>query len=272
VASPIIRIEQLCLSFSHFPLLENASLQILPKERICLVGRNGTGKSTLLKSIAGQLDIHQGEIWIEPTAKLAYLAQELPENSDMTVFDYVAEGLSSVGKLLSEHHSISNAIKNSEDDGVNTQTLLKKLDKVQAEIEVQDGWRFGQRIEEVLARMSLYPNARLKRLSGGLKRKAAMARALVIKPDILLMDEPTNHLDIQTIYWLEEELLNFNGTLIFITHDRALVRKLATKIVEVDRGNLISYPGSYDKFLEQKEKRLQDEDSQNKLFDKKLAR
>ena len=267
MSSQILRMEDLTVTFSHFPLLDKANLKINSKERICLIGRNGAGKSTLLKTLASNINIHSGNLWVKSGLKIGYLSQDLPEDSDLTVYDYVAGGLAEVGALLKDYQHLSE----SKPPELSESKWLERLDSLQAKIEVQNGWLFQQKIESTLDILGLFPNAIMNKLSGGWKRKAALAKALVIEPDLLLLDEPTNHLDIETITWIEEQLLSFNGALLFITHDRKLLKKLATRIVELDRGKLTSWDCDYERFLDKKEKFLEEEERQNKVFDKKLA-
>jgi len=235
------------LSFSDAPLLDHAELHIEPNERVCLVGRNGAGKSTLLKIIAGDVLMDDGKIQYEKDLVVSRLEQDPPRNAQGNIFDYVAEGVGHLTDLLKEYHHI------------------------QAKLEHADGWRFENKINEVLLKLGLNPNTKLSALSGGWLRKAALARALVCDPDVLLLDEPTNHLDVEAIEWLENFLLDFQGSIVFISHDRSFIRKMATRIVDLDRGQLVSYPGNYDLYLTTKEENLRVEALQNELFDKRLA-
>ena len=254
------------LSFSDAPLLDHAELHIEPNERVCLVGRNGAGKSTLLKIIAGDVLMDDGKIQYEKDLVVSRLEQDPPRNAQGNIFDYVAEGVGHLTDLLKEYHQISVQLEENYSD-----QILSQLEQVQAKLEHADGWRFENKINEVLLKLGLNPNTKLSALSGGWLRKAALARALVCDPDVLLLDEPTNHLDVEAIEWLENFLLDFQGSIVFISHDRSFIRKMATRIVDLDRGQLQSYPGNYDLYLSTKEENLRVEALQNELFDKRLA-
>ena len=254
------------LSFSDAPLLDHAELHIEPNERVCLVGRNGAGKSTLLKIIAGDVLMDDGKIQYEKDLVVSRLEQDPPRNAQGNIFDYVAEGVGHLTDLLKEYHHISVQLEENYSD-----QILSQLEQVQAKLEHADGWRFENKINEVLLKLGLNPNTKLSALSGGWLRKAALARALVCDPDVLLLDEPTNHLDVEAIGWLENFLLDFQGSIVFISHDRSFIRKMATRIVDLDRGQLVSYPGNYDLYLTTKEENLRVEALQNELFDKRLA-
>ncbi|WP_118812920.1 ABC transporter ATP-binding protein [Haemophilus haemolyticus] len=254
------------LSFSDAPLLDHAELHIEPNERVCLVGRNGAGKSTLLKIIAGDVLMDDGKIQYEKDLVVSRLEQDPPRNAQGNIFDYVAEGVGHLTDLLKEYHHISVQLEENYSD-----QILSQLEQVQAKLEHADGWRFENKINEVLLKLGLNPNTKLSELSGGWLRKAALARALVCDPDVLLLDEPTNHLDVEAIEWLENFLLDFQGSIVFISHDRSFIRKMATRIVDLDRGQLVSYPGNYDLYLTTKEENLRVEALQNELFDKRLA-
>ena len=254
------------LSFSDAPLLDHAELHIEPNERVCLVGRNGAGKSTLLKIIAGDVLMDDGKIQYEKDLVVSRLEQDPPRNAQGNIFDYVSEGVGHLTDLLKEYHHISVQLEENYSD-----QILSQLEQVQAKLEHADGWRFENKINEVLLKLGLNPNTKLSALSGGWLRKAALARALVCDPDVLLLDEPTNHLDVEAIEWLENFLLDFQGSIVFISHDRSFIRKMATRIVDLDRGQLVSYPGNYDLYLTTKEENLRVEALQNELFDKRLA-
>ncbi|MEX4246217.1 ABC transporter ATP-binding protein [Haemophilus influenzae] len=254
------------LSFSDAPLLDHAELHIEPNERVCLVGRNGAGKSTLLKIIAGDVLMDDGKIQYEKDLVVSRLEQDPPRNAQGNIFGYVAEGVGHLTDLLKEYHHISVQLEENYSD-----QILSQLEQVQAKLEHADGWRFENKINEVLLKLGLNPNTKLSALSGGWLRKAALARALVCDPDVLLLDEPTNHLDVEAIEWLENFLLDFQGSIVFISHDRSFIRKMATRIVDLDRGQLQSYLGNYDLYLTTKEENLRVEALQNELFDKRLA-
>ncbi|HBK35574.1 MAG TPA: ABC transporter ATP-binding protein, partial [Halomonas sp.] len=257
----LLRLEQLQLAYGTQVLLNRADLTVEKGERLALVGRNGTGKSTLLKLVAGDIQADDGTIWRAPGLKIGVLAQELPESSGMTIFDMVAQGLPEAGELLSEYQHLIN----------DPDPDMNRMATLQTRLEAIDGWSFHQRIDVVLTRLGLPPEAEMSALSGGWRRRVALARALVSEPDLLLLDEPTNHLDLDTIAWLEEQLLAFNGAVLLITHDRAFLSKLATNILELDRGKLGRYPGVYSEYQERKQHELEVESRENALFDKKLA-
>lgn len=263
---PLIRLDHAHLAFGHVPLLDTAALQIDAGERVCLVGRNGEGKSTLLRVLSGDIHVDSGDIWREPGLRLSYLPQDVPVLDERCVYDIAASGLDKVGAALAEYHTVSAQLSHA-----NSERAMKRLAELQQTLESNDGWRLQQRVENVLSRLGLDGDARIGELSGGYKRRALLAKALVNEPDLLLLDEPTNHLDVAGIEWLEEFLLSFNGALLFITHDRAFLRRLATRIVELDRGHLSSWPGDYDDYLAKREQRLAVEAVHNAEFDKKLA-
>lgn len=260
---PLLRVSDLSLSFGPHVLLDQANVQVFKGDRICLVGRNGAGKSTFMKLIEGSIKPDGGTVWRRPALKIARLEQELPDLGESTVMDVVGSGLAELGELLSQYHQLLS--EDLDDAGMDS------LSHLQHELEARDGWSFQQRIDEVMSRLSLPAGKRMSELSGGWKRRVALARALVSAPDLLLLDEPTNHLDVETIEWLEQQVLEFNGAILFITHDRALAKRLATKIIELDRGRLRGFDLGYEHFLEQREHLLAVEDQQNALFDKRLA-
>ncbi|MGP9500120.1 ATP-binding cassette domain-containing protein [Halomonas sp. 86] len=257
----LLRLEQLQLAYGTQVLLNRADLTVEKGERLALVGRNGTGKSTLLKLVAGDIQADDGSVWRAPGLKIGVLAQELPESSGMTIFDMVAQGLPEAGELLSEYQHLIN----------DPDPDMNRMATLQTRIEAIDGWSFHQRIDVVLTRLGLPPETEMSSLSGGWRRRVALARALVSEPDLLLLDEPTNHLDLDTIAWLEEQLLAFNGAVLLITHDRAFLSRLATNILELDRGKLGRYPGKYEEFQARKQHELEVEARENAEFDKKLA-
>lgn len=257
----LLRLEQLQLAYGPKVLLDGADLVLERGERLALVGRNGTGKSTLLKLVAGEILPDGGSLWRAPGLKIGVLAQDLPDASGETIFDVVAQGLPEAGELLSEYHHLVQ----SDDPDMNRMAML------QSRIESIDGWSFHQRIDVILTRLGLPEDALMTDLSGGWRRRVALARALVADPDLLLLDEPTNHLDLDTIAWLEEQLAAFNGSVLFITHDRTFLSHLATAILELDRGRLGRYPGNYEAYQERKNHELEVEARENAEFDKKLA-
>jgi len=262
----LLRTRNLRLSFGGPALLDGVNLTIEPAERVCLVGRNGCGKSTLLKLLEGRIKPDEGDIECRQGLKIASLDQELPGDFAGSVFDCVAQGLGTLGGLIREFHQLSAELAHRQDA-----SLLEQLETTQHELEAQGGWLLEQRVESVVSQLSLDPDARFEQLSGGIQRRALLARALVSAPDLLLLDEPTNHLDIQSIEWLENFLVNFDGTLLFITHDRSFLTRLATRIIDLDRGVLTDWPGDYPTYLRRKQEWLDTEASHQAAFDKKLA-
>ncbi|OPY01891.1 MAG: ABC transporter ATP-binding protein uup [Syntrophorhabdus sp. PtaB.Bin047] len=263
----LLRIRDVSLSFGGPPLLDRATIQIESGERIGLLGRNGSGKSTFMKLLAGEIRPDSGEIVPGGDVRIALLPQDVPDDLPGTVYDVVASGGFEHARLLSEYHDLTMRIACGENDG-----LLKTLEQVQHLIEASGAWRYHQRINAVIERTALDENARFTTLSAGMKRRVFLARALVADPDLLLLDEPTNHLDVATILWLEEFLLRYGKTLVFVTHDRAFLKRLATRIVEIDRGRLTSYACDYPAYLERRQALLEAEERQWSEFDKKLAR
>ncbi|HDS1234297.1 ABC transporter ATP-binding protein [Pluralibacter gergoviae] len=254
------------LSFSDAPLLDNAELHIEDNERVCLVGRNGAGKSTLMKILNREQGLDDGRIIYEQDLVVARLQQDPPRNVEGTVYDFVAEGIAEQAVYLKRYHDISQKVMTDPSD-----KNLNEMAKIQEQLDHHGLWQLENRINEVLDQLALDPNAALASLSGGWLRKAALGRALVSAPRVLLLDEPTNHLDIETIDWLEAFLKTFKGTIIFISHDRSFIRNMATRIVDLDRGKLVTYLGSYDQYLLEKEEALRVEEMQNAEFDRKLA-
>ena len=255
-----------CLSFSDFPLLDNAELTIERGERLCLVGRNEAGKSTLMKVIASELPLDDGRLVLQQDLKVTRLEQDPPASSEITVFDYAAEGLAGVGELLKQYHHVSHALAHDPSDA-----NIRTMSQLQEQLDYQNGWQYETRINQVLTLLDLDPDVTLDSLSGGWLRKVALARALACDPDLLLLDEPTNHLDIDAINWLEEFLKDFRGAIVFISHDREFIHKLATRIIDLDRGVITSWPGNYDEYLQGKEEWLRVEELKNAEFDRKLA-
>jgi len=262
----LLNLSNAYLGFGDHPLLDHTELHIEPNERVCLVGRNGAGKSTLMKVLAEEIQLDDGKLTLEKDIVVTRLEQDPPRHVQESVFDYVAEGIAHLSDLLKQYHHISQQMQTDYSD-----ELLTKLSHIQAQLEHNNGWQFENRIQDTLKLLELDPDKKLCELSGGWVRRAALARALVADPDILLLDEPTNHLDVEAITWLEDLLLNFKGSIIFISHDRSFIRKMATRIVDLDRGKLVSYPSNYDLYLETKAEDLRVEELQNALFDKKLA-
>jgi ATP-binding cassette subfamily F protein uup len=231
---PFVSLDAVSIAFGHLPLLDRASLQIEPRERVAIIGRNGTGKSTLLKIISGELPPDSGTIWRQPNLRIARLEQDVPLSAHRTVFDVVAEGHT--------HH-----------------------------LEEDELWLKEHHVDVVLSRLSLRGDAIVDTLSGGWRRRVLLARALVGQPDLLLLDEPTNHLDIDAIIWVEDFLASYEGAVLFVTHDRAFLQRLATRIVELDRGQLTSWPGNYATYVRRKGEALASEEAEQQRFDKKLA-
>lgn len=261
---PLLTLREIEYSVGPMPLLDKVDFTIEPKERIALIGRNGEGKSTLMKIIAGRLVAQSGDIHKLNTVNVALLAQELPPGDDKTVYQVVASGLQKLADLLVKYHDLIHETEH-------TEAWMNELNRVQEQIEALEGWTAHQKIEKALQELELSPDVPMSSLSGGWRRKVALAQAFVQEPEILLLDEPTNHLDLEAIGWLEKRLYHYPKTLMFITHDRALLRKLATRIIDLDRGKITSYPADYETYLDRKEKALLDEDKANQLFDKRLA-
>ncbi|NNG11687.1 MAG: ATP-binding cassette domain-containing protein, partial [Halobacteria archaeon] len=263
---PLLRLDKVSLAFGHRPLLDEADLELSRGERVCLVGRNGEGKSSLMRIVSGEIVPDDGSLWVRPATRIAYLAQEVVLDSNDSVFDVVAGGVPELGQLISAYHHTATALEQA-----HTPAALQRLAELQHELEAVDGWQLEQRVETVLSRLSLDGEAAFQSLSGGWRRRVMLARALVCEPDVLLLDEPTNHLDIEAITWLEDFMAEFSGALLFVSHDRAFVRRLATRIIELDRGQLTSWPGNYDDYLRRKAEQLEVEAQHNAQFDKKLS-
>ncbi|MCB1682900.1 MAG: ATP-binding cassette domain-containing protein [Pseudomonadales bacterium] len=264
---PLIRLQNASLAFGHVPLLDGVDLSIDSGERLCLIGRNGTGKSTLLNVLAGERTLDSGQVARQGGLRVARLAQEVPEIEVASLFDVVSAGLGDHAALLSRYHYLSHHLGEAED----TEAALAALSRLQEEIERAGAWEGSQRVDAVLDRLSLPEDALMSECSGGIRRRAMLGQALVSEPDVLLLDEPTNHLDIDAITSLEEALLGYSGCVVFITHDRAFIDRLATRIIELDRGILRSYPGSYAEYLARKAAQLEAEADENRRFDIELA-
>ncbi len=265
----LISLRSVSLSYGHPPLLDRLDLEIMPAERVCLIGRNGAGKSTLLKVIDGEVRPDGGSVWRADGLRVARLAQEAPIGDEHRVLDVVAGGLGALGALVAEYHHLSHHL--ARDGASASERDLARLATVQQRLESEGGWEIEQRAERVVSRLGLDGEAVYSSLSGGLRRRVMLARALIVEPDLLLLDEPTNHLDIETIEWLEALMLGFQGSLLFITHDRRFLRNLATRILELDRGQLTDWPGDYDNYLRRREERLHAEAKERERFDKRLA-
>lgn len=262
---PLLRLTNVSIAFGTHALLKDAEFQLDPGERVGLLGRNGEGKSTLMKIIAGDILPDHGDIWRQPELRLAWLEQAPDLPDDATIYDAVAGGLGDLGSWITRYHALSMTMSYDDDKA------LQELGDLQHKLETHNGWHFQQRVETTLTKLDLPGELKISGLSGGWKRRVALARALVIEPEVLLLDEPTNHLDFESIAWLEEQMLNFQGAVLFVTHDRAFLQKLATRIIDLDRGNLVSWQGTYDDYLRRKAAALEDEANQNAEFDKKLA-
>ncbi|MAT52064.1 MAG: ABC transporter ATP-binding protein [Porticoccaceae bacterium] len=258
---PLLTLTNLSLHFGSHILLDQVDFTLRKGNRIGLLGRNGAGKSSLMKLIAGDLAADSGDRWLRPGVRIASLSQTLPEADDRTVYDVVAHGLEAVGDLLTRYHELTQQ----------PAPDLKVLEQVQQQLEAADGWNLQQRVDTVLTQLDLPPDAAMKTLSGGWHRRVALARALVVEPDILLLDEPTNHLDIPSIEWLEKQIQDYRGALLLVTHDRQFLQRVTNKIIELDRGHLHEWEGDYRSFLDFREQQQAAEDRANALFDKKLA-
>ena len=263
----LLRVQDAQLAFGADAILDHVNFVLEPGERVCLVGRNGAGKSTLLKVIDQQVVLDDGQVQYVGDTVVTRLPQDPPAQSPQRVYDYVAEALAESGELLARYHLLSEKMA----AGDASSGLLSEMDSLQAKIDALNGWQMETRIEQVLTRLNLPADTSMAELSGGWLRRVALARALVVDPDVLLLDEPTNHLDISMVRWLEEQIKEFKGAVLFISHDRAFIRHLATRIVDLDRGQLTSYPGDYDRYLAKKQELLEVETAQNAEFDKKLA-
>ncbi|MBS0346112.1 MAG: ATP-binding cassette domain-containing protein [Proteobacteria bacterium] len=263
---PLITLDDACLAFGHVALLDKASFQLDPGERVALIGRNGSGKSSLLKALAGQAMLDDGRLWRQPGARVAYVPQEADFPLERTVFETVADGLGDVARLLVDYHEATLAVA---DDA--SAANLARLEELQHRVEDAQAWRLEQRVEQILAQLKLSGEAVVGSLSGGGIKRVALARALVGEPEMLLLDEPTNHLDIDGILWLEELIRDFPGAVVVITHDRVFLDHVATRIVELDRGLLSSFPGRFSDYQLRKADQLDAEEKANARFDKLLA-
>jgi len=267
---PLLTLKDVSLAYGNLSLLEKVNFSIDSGERICLVGRNGTGKSTLFRVISDIVQPDEGEIWRKDTLNISYLEQEVPADTSQTIYEVVSAGLGHIGQILIEYHNLAHAMDQAIDH--TSDTSIKKLAELQHRIDILDGWNLNQKIETVLSRLSLPADKNIADCSGGIRRRTMLAHALVSAPDLLLLDEPTNHMDIKAINWLEEFLLAYQGALVFITHDRTFLKHLATRIVELDRGNIVSFKGDFDYYLKKKDELLREEARENAKFDKKLAK
>jgi ABC transport system ATP-binding/permease protein len=263
---PLIAVDGVSVAYGHLPLLDQVVLQIEPGERLALIGRNGTGKSTLLSVVAGDVVPDAGTVWRQPGLRSARLTQDVPLASDRTVFEAVSDGLGDLRALVVDFHHAARAVAVDA-----SPAALARLGRLQHELEERDGWRLEQRVELVLSRLALSPDESVATLSGGWRRRVLLAQALVAEPDLLLLDEPTNHLDIEAIEWLEQLIAGYPGAVMFVTHDRTFLERLATRVVELDRGRLTSWPGDYATFVRKKDEWLAAEALAEEKFDRKLA-
>ena len=262
----LLTLRNLHLSYGDPPLIDGIDLAVEPGERICVLGRNGEGKSTLLKLIAGEITADDGECVLSQGMRVARLTQDVPEQLHGSVFDVVADGVGDTAALIKQYHVASHALADDSSDAA-----MAQLERIQHQLEAVDGWRMQLQVEQTVSRMQLDADDRFDDLSGGMKRRVLLARALASDPQLLLLDEPTNHLDVESITWLEVFLLNWPGTLMFITHDRGFLQRLATRIVELDRGRIRDYPGDYGNYLRRRDELDNAEAQENARFDKLLA-
>jgi ATP-binding cassette subfamily F protein uup len=259
---PLLKLDKVSINFGTHVLLDEVSLNLDKGKRLGLLGRNGTGKTTLIRTIGDFVKPDSGERWLRPGVKIAWLDQNLPPASSETVYDVIAGSLAEVGELLKQYHHLT---MNFDPNKMN------QLESVQEKLEAKDGWSVGQQVDTVISQLNLPAEKRMEELSGGWRKRVALGCALVLEPDILLLDEPTNHLDIPAIEWLEKNLQDFRGAMVLVTHDRAFLQKVVNAIVELDRGHLYEFEGSYERFLRFREEQLASEEKANQLFDKKLA-
>ena len=260
----LLRLKKVSIAFGTHALLKQAEFQLEEGERVGLLGRNGEGKSTLMKIIMRDIHADEGEVWYKPELRIAVLEQMPHLPDEETIYDVVAGGLGEVGAWIKRYHELTLLTEFSD-------AVMKEMGDLQHKLDVHNGWQIQQRVENILSRLNLPSETKVKGLSGGWKRRVSLAKALVIEPEVLLLDEPTNHLDLESILWLEEQLISFKGAILFITHDRSFLQKLATRIIDLDRGQLVSWPGDYADYLVKKAAALEEEATQNALFDKKLA-
>ena len=259
---PLVRLDKVALNFGTHILLDEVDFTLKKGSKIGLLGRNGAGKTTFMKLIAGSMQPDSGERWLRPGVEIAWLEQSLPEADEQSVYDMVAGGLEEVGELLKQYHHLIADYENAD---------MAKLERVQGQLEAKQGWSLGQKVDTVITQLQLPADKLMSELSGGWRKRVALARALVREPEFLLLDEPTNHLDVPAIEWLEKQLQEYNGAVLLVTHDRTFLQNVVNKIVEIDRGLLYEFEGTFEKFLKFREQQLASEEKANKLFDKKLA-
>jgi len=266
---PYITLDNASLAYGHHALLDHASFQLDAGERVGLIGRNGAGKSSLLKVIAGTLSrLDDGTVWRDPGARVVYVPQEPELDASHTVFEAVAEGLGSLQQTIVDYHQVTHDMGTPDAD---IEALMTRMQALQHDLDAQNGWAAQSRVEAVLSRLNLNADALISTLSGGWRKRVALGRALVAEPEVLLLDEPTNHLDLSAIEWLEDLLLGFNGSVLFITHDRRFLDRLATRITELDRGKLTDFSGNFSQYQVKKEELLAIEETHAAKFDKFLA-
>jgi ATP-binding cassette subfamily F protein uup len=263
---PLLTLESISLAYGHVPLLDRVDLVLDSGDKVALIGRNGTGKSSLLRIVAGTGPADDGVVWRNPGLRLAHVPQEPQFAPGQTVFEAAAEGLGEMQRLLAEYERVAHELETRHDE-----TLIARLEQLGHQLDSGDGWRVKSRVEMVLSRLHLPLHTRVEELSGGQKKRAALARALVVEPELMLLDEPTNHLDIESIQWLEQLLADFTGALLFVTHDRAFLDHVARRVIELDRGRLSSFPGTFTAFQQRKAEQLAQEATSNAKFDKLLA-
>ncbi len=261
----LLRFQQASLAFGTHPILDKVDFSLFAGERVCLVGRNGAGKSSFLKILTGHQNLDDGQVVRQNNLVISRLEQDPPARVDIKVADFIREGAGDLAEKLQRFYQLADHFSEA------TEAEQREFGALQAELDTRQGWQLESRIEELCLQFEMDPNTTLASLSGGWLRKAALAKALVSQPNVLLLDEPTNHLDVAAIQWLEQFFLNFKGAIIFISHDRAFIRALASRIIDLDRGELTSHPGNYAEYLERKQKMLETEQQHNALFDKKLA-
>ena len=259
---PLVRLDKVSLNFGTHVVLDGVDFLLKKGSRIGLLGRNGAGKTTLMKIIAGSVTPDGGERWLRSGVEVTWLEQSLPDADEQTVYDMVADGLAEIGALLKRYHKLTMDYEN---------TSMEELERVQNQLEAKDGWSISQKVDSVITQLELPSDKLMSELSGGWRKRVALARALVREPECLLLDEPTNHLDIPAIEWLEKQLKEYQGALLLVTHDRTFLQNVVNGIVELDRGNIYQFDGSFERFLRFREEQLAAEETSNKLFDKKLA-